>query len=218
MIKKILIASFDDEVRKFIQKGFSSQFGEMNVCVCRTSKELNCSCKYAKDTAVIFDKYFLGYVISYELLRLKIFNPSLMIYFVEIGKISDNFATRVCQYEVDGYISHVEDDVHLKKEIQNIKEGMKLVPDQVLKALKGMDLSLNERCITELSEREMQVAMLLGNGFIQKEIAHMTGLSPCTISQHVTRINKKIGYTSPKDYYLLNESYWKEIGGEKDAC
>lgn len=217
MVKKILIAASDDEVRKFLLKGLAPQFGERNVEICNTSKDLNFSCKYSKDVAVIFDKYFLGYVISFELLRLKIINKQLLVYFAEIGNISETYAIRACQYQVDGYISSIEDSVHLREEILNIKDGKRLIPTDVSKALKGLNLNLNERHVTELSEREMQVAMLLGEGYSQKEISGIMHISPGTVSQHVTRLNRKIGYTGPKDYYLLNESYWKEIGGVRSA-
>ena len=121
MISKIIIAASDDDIRRIIQKDFSSKVGENNVQVCGNHNELNSLCKYAQDTAVIFDKYFLGYVVSYELIRLKTINPKLLIYFTEIGRMSETFATRVCQYKVDGYICDVEDSAHLQNQIMQIE-------------------------------------------------------------------------------------------------
>ena len=217
MIKKILLASVDDDVRAIMRKGCSSQLGEKNVQICKTCAELNIFSKFAEQTAIIFDKYFLGYVISYELIRLKTMNPSLLIYFAEVGNISESYAVRVCQYQVDGYICNVEDSANLQNKILNIKDGMKLVPADVSKTLKGMNLFMDGKCVSELSEREVQIAVLLGKGLTQKEIAYELKLTAATVSQNVTRIKKKIGYSSPRDFFLLNDSYWKNTGGE-DAC
>ena len=218
MISKIIIAASDDDIRRIIQKDFSLKVGENNVQVCGNHNELNSLCKYAQDTAVIFDKYFLGYVVSYELIRLKTMNPKLLIYFTEIGRMSETFATRVCQYKVDGYICDVEDSAHLQNQIMQIRSGKTLVPECIRKALKGMDLLLDGRCVTELSEREMQVAMLFGFGFSQKEISVLTGLARPTVCQHLSRAKRKIGYKSVRDICLLNESYWNSIGGNSIAC
>ena len=70
-ITNVVIACFDEEIRKITRKGFSSVFGENQIKVCGNIAELNCWIQDKTDIALIFDKYFLGYMISYELIRLR---------------------------------------------------------------------------------------------------------------------------------------------------
>lgn len=217
MVKKIIVCCIDEDVKSIVLKGFSSLMGENQITVCRNVYELHNSCRYANDTAVIFDKYFLGYVLSYELIRLKYLNDKLLTYFVELGDCSHYLAMRVHQLGVEGFIPQIENEEYFKNSINNIKSGMRLYPDQILKSFEDGDYLLDQKSISEVTEKEMQIGLYLGNGFTQKELCYITGLSKQTVSCYTRRLKRKIGYKKPDDFTLLCKSYFsKNTGGDDD--
>ena len=82
MVNNVVIACGDEEIRNVTKMGFSSVFGETQVKVCNSISEIHKLTKFASDTAIIFDKYFLGYVISYEMIRLKFINKTPSLSFI----------------------------------------------------------------------------------------------------------------------------------------
>jgi hypothetical protein len=120
MINKIVIACCDDEIKGIMKKYCSSVLGENHVMVCESLNEMHNEIKY-EDVAIIFDKYFLGFVVSYELVRIRYLNDKALTYFVDMGDVAHYFAMRVHQLGVDGFIPRIEDKEYLKKSIQKIQ-------------------------------------------------------------------------------------------------
>ena len=85
MITKVLIACCDNEIKMRVKKSFSSVMGENKIIVCNSLIQIHSLIQYEDAIAVVFDKYYLGFVISYELIRLKFLNPRLLTYFVEMS-------------------------------------------------------------------------------------------------------------------------------------
>ncbi len=217
MVKNIIVACCDDEVKKIVVGNASAIFGEKHVYVCKNYFDLYEKSKYAQDTAVFFDKYFLGYVISYAITRLRIANRTLRCYFVEIGECSVFFGVRVYTLGTDGFISDIEDDLVWKKNSVQIHQGDKTFPEEVLRSAKRPDCTMDRKSISEVSATEMQIGMYLGMGKSQKDICSITGFSQTAISVYTHRLKRKIGYKNPNDYFLLNRQFFNnKMGGEFD--
>ena len=108
MIKKVIVACCDDEVRRIVKEGLQNLIPENGIFICHSNADLYECTKYSEDTAVIFDKFFLGYVLSYQFLRLKVLNESILAYFVELGECSRYFGLRIHELGINGLIPFIE--------------------------------------------------------------------------------------------------------------
>lgn len=217
MIKKVIVAIIDDDTKKIVYKAAKNLFGEKQITLCESSTELYELVKYAKDTAVIFDKYFFGYVISNRYERLKAINANLLKYFVEIGDCSKWFGMRVHKLKATGYIHGIENEDTFENAMRQIQRGETIYPEDVSSAMKMKLSSADKRCINEVTNKEMSVAVYLSQGKIQKDICNLMNLEPSTVSLHVHRVLRKIGYSKPEDLVLLNKRtyfYFDKDGGE----
>lgn len=61
--------------------------------------------------------------------------------------------------------------------------------------------------IDKLSDQERKVLDLLAQGFTQQEVAKQFGLSPNTITTHVSRAKKKLGARNPMHAILIYHRY-----------
>ena len=217
MINNVIVACTDNEVRKIVVDNASAIFGEKQIQICENYKDMYEKSKYAKDTAIIFDKFFLGYVISYRLIGLKTLNQELVCYFVEIGECSRYFGLRIYGLGTNGFIPDIENEEVWKKLYTVLQNGLRSFPEPILESIKRRDCNLDERSVSEVTENEMQIGMCLGMGKNQKEIGTITGLSQTAISVYTHRLKKKIGYKNPNDYFLLNRQFFNnKTGGEID--
>jgi DNA-binding NarL/FixJ family response regulator len=210
VIKKVLLACCDMNVRQLISNSLLKLMPESSVLTCKNDAEMYAFIKEAENTAIIFDKFFLGYVLSYQILRLKIINDKILAYFAETGDCSKYFGLRVHNLGINGLISHIEKKDCLKKALQTILTGTNTFPEVVTRSIEDNDYLLDKKSYSEVTEREMAVGMYLGMGKTQKEISYLTGMSTQAICIHVHRLRRKIGYKMPSDYEMLNKVALKE--------
>ena len=214
MTKTILIAACDEQSKMILKNNCYDLIGEDNVIICNTFGELHKNCLYKDNIAVIFDKYFLGYVVSFELSRLKVLNQNMLTYIAEIGQSGFFYGLRIYQLGMNGLIENIEHKEKFKNCFLKIKEGIKTFPESILSCIDSKSSNLDARYTSEVTEKEMLVGMYLGLGKSQKEICELTGLAASTISTHITRLKRKIGYSKPNDYYLLNKRYFGFLKGD----
>ncbi len=213
MVKNLIIACCDDEVKRILVKNCSSYFGENQLFICNNYVDMYQHVKYAENAAIIFDKYFLGWILSYQILRVQVLNSSILSYFVEIGDCSRYFGIRVYGLGINGYIPEIESRDVFKKNISRIQAGLNSYPETILRSIEDEDFILDKKCITEITAKEMEIGMYLGMGKTQKEICYITGLSKSVVSTHIHRLKRKIGYKKPGDFILLDQSYTKHFTG-----
>ena len=206
MINKIVVACCDIEIQNIVKETVSSLLGDNSVIVCKSIHEIHNAIKYDKDDiAIIFDKYFLGFVISYELVRIHYLNDKALTYFVDLDDVSHYFAMRIHQLGVNGFIPNIENKEFFKKSVLLIQSGKKVYPDSVA------------RFISEITTTEMEIALYLSKGYCAKEICYRTGFKAGTVSHYIKRIKRKIGYYKPGDLELLCKRYFSQTaGGEND--
>lgn len=216
MINNVVIACCDEEIRILAKMGFSSVFGEYRVKTCSTISELHKLTKYVSDTAVIFDKYFLGYVISYEIIRLKFMNKNLVYYFIDKDDVSHYFGMRIYELGAEGFIPNIENSENFKNCILKIQNGMRVFPDSIQRSFKEDDYLLDKSCISEVTFIEMEIGIYLSMGLSQKQICYATGLSKSTVSNYIRQLKRKIGYSKPGDLAMLYKSYISNTTGGND--
>lgn len=156
-ITNVVIACFDEEIKKITRKGFSSVFGENQIKVCSNIAELNCWIQDKTDIALIFDKYFLGYMISYELIRLRFQNKHFLSYFADKGDDAHYFGMRVHEIGADGFIPKIEDVESFKKCIYQVQSGVKVYPESITRSFENDDWLLDKAYINEVTIPEMLI-------------------------------------------------------------
>lgn len=208
MVNELIVACCDEEVRRIVITAASTVMGEKQVKVCRSFCDMYNLSRYAQDTAIIFDKYFLGYVMSYPITRLKILNEKLLPYFVEIGDCSRFLAMRIYELGCSGFIPGIERADSFKKNLLKVKNGSKVFPESIIKSVEEKEYLLDRKCITEVTKNEMAIGMYIALGKTQKEICGYTGMSRKAVILHTHRLKRKIGYKKPTDYVLLTKQYF----------
>ena len=217
MINKIVVACCDVEIQNIVKETVSSVIGDKNVIICKSIYEIHNAIKYKNDIAIIFDKYFLGFVISYELVRIHYLNDKVLTYFVDLDDVSHYFAMRIHQLGVEGFILNIENKEYFKKSVLQIQSSKKLFPASVTRSFDEDDYLLDREFISEITATEMEIALYLSKGYCAKEICYRTGFKPGTVSRYTKRLKRKIGFYKPGDLELLCKRYFNQsAGGEND--
>lgn len=204
MIKKIVIALCDENVKSLVRDCLGIICKGIETDECLTEAELYRCVENSGEALVVLDKYFFGYVICYKLLKLKVCNRKLRLCFLEQGDCSRYFGLRLYDNGVKAFITNVEDAEHLKKELMKVLGGAGSLPDEIQSSIESSDYLLDRKCFTEITEKELVVGLYLGEGKSQKEICYITGMSQQSVTLHVHRLKRKIGYKKPADYAILN--------------
>ena len=203
--KKVIIACCDEKVRRILKKCLLELKRYSDVTECGTEKDVFLSTREAEEPVLFIDKYFLGYVISYKIVGIRLCNEKTELCFCETGECPPYFGLRLYDLKVDAFIAHIEESDHFKREISKVLCGYKTYPDEVQKSIDDNSYLLERKCFTEITPVEMKIAAYLGEGKTQKEICYIMGISPQAVNTHVHRIKRKIGYKNPMDYCILNQ-------------
>lgn len=105
------------------------------------------------------------------------------------------YLIRALEYGVDGYVLKDSESNILKKAIKSVFKGERYIQENMLPALK--DYTSNENTKTtshlkNLTNRELEVLILIAEGLFNKEIAYKLQISEKTVKNHVSNIFKKI--------------------------
>ncbi len=210
-IKKVIIACSDEYVKNIMVEGFEKFLPKDRIFVCKTEFDMTQMLIESEDTAIIFDKFFLGFVLTYQILRLKVINEKILAYFVETGECSKYFGLRVYDLGIQGLIPYIEVKSKLKIELEKVIQGIKTFPEPVMRSIEENDYLLERKSFTEVTEKEMEIGLYLGMGKSQKEICYLTGMSAQAVCTHTCRLRRKIGYKDPSDYTRLSRQALKGL-------
>ncbi len=108
-------------------------------------------------------------------------------------------AVRLVKAGVTSYLSAVEDAAALKKNVESILMGKRVLPREVHELLEDRDFELNGRRYHELSRRETEIIELVALGYSNSEIGGKCGISSRTVEQHRRHISDKTGLRTIAD-------------------
>jgi DNA-binding NarL/FixJ family response regulator len=110
------------------------------------------------------------------------------------------YASRVLRAGGDGYIMKQEDPEEVVHAIRDVLGGHIYVSEQVLaggkKGSPSRASALKSRPLGQLTDMELEVLELLGEGKTNLEIARQLHLRPGTVSAHCTKIRSKLSLKS----------------------
>jgi DNA-binding NarL/FixJ family response regulator len=127
---------------------------------------------------------------------------------VAIGVTADEETILACAaIGVQGYVCRAASLADLRKALQNTSGDGPWCDERVsafvMQCMSGICKRLNEaavpaaRCAAvQLTRREMQVARLMSEGLMNKEIADRLSVEVCTVKNHVHNVLSKLGARS----------------------
>lgn len=134
--------------------------------------------------------------------------PSVKILVLTMHKTKAHVA-RALGAGADGYIVKEDALADLISAIETIRAGKNyispLVTDQVMDILFPKKVSLSD----QLSNREIEILTLIGEGKSSRNIAQRLSLSQGTVNNHRMRIKKKLGLSKISDLikYAIQKGY-----------
>jgi two-component system, NarL family, invasion response regulator UvrY len=121
---------------------------------------------------------------------------------------SDVFPTRFLEEGAAGYITKYAEPRELERAIRMVASGQRYVSSEIAQKLVLRRYSDHEQSPFErLSERELQVMMMITRGKKAPEIADVLHLSPKTINTYRYRIFDKLGVKTDVDLTRLAIRY-----------
>lgn len=110
----------------------------------------------------------------------------------------------------DGYLLKDISSEELVKAIETVYKGnILLQPDVAKKMIKAMDLTVNPKnnmknnILKELTKKEQEIALLIGEGKSNKEIAAILYIAEGTVKNHITKILDKLDLRDRTQVALL---------------
>ena len=107
------------------------------------------------------------------------------------------YGERTINAGANGYICKQDDPEKLAQAIDMVRQGKVYISRGLAKRMLERKLSGSTAVVEEvvdiLSERELQVFSLIGNGYSTKEIAARLHVSPKTVDAHRDHVKRKIG-------------------------
>ncbi len=93
--------------------------------------------------------------------------------------------------------------------LRNIFSGEKIFPEEVLDSLDSNEHLRFRKYCSEITEMELAIGMYLGEGKSIKQISGLVSASEGAVGIHISRLKKKIGFESMKDFSVLNKQLEK---------
>ncbi|WOJ93109.1 response regulator transcription factor [Congregibacter variabilis] len=107
------------------------------------------------------------------------------------------YGERAINAGANGYICKQDDPHKLVEAIEVVRHGGLYISNKLANRIRERELSgagaAVEDPVEVLSERELQVFTLIGNGYSTKEIAVKLHVSPKTVDAHRDHVKRKIG-------------------------
>lgn len=107
----------------------------------------------------------------------------------------DNYANSAIKAGAEGYIEKNRSNEELSEAIKQIINGKRYISERLKEKLfKGNNSGIEQPPHAVLSNRELQILILIGEGMKLSEIASSLSLSPKTVSTYRSRILSKMGF------------------------
>lgn len=173
--------------------------------------------KHAPDVAIV--DLSLNDGPSFELLRtVQAQHPStkLLVFSVHDETV---YAERALRAGASGYLMKQESMAELLRAVRSVAEGRTyLSPAMTARVLRQMQESGAEEVhfpVDELSDRELEVFRMLGQGLNMETIADRLGLTRKTIETHRRRAKEKLGYDTI-DEVVAHAARWVLGAGSEE--
>lgn len=108
----------------------------------------------------------------------------------------DQYALRILKAGADGYLTKGHPGGEILDAIRKIAAGGKYLTPRLAELLLSTRADADREPHEMLTDREHDVLVMIGRGKTPSAVAHELGLSPSTVSTHISRIKTKLGLDS----------------------
>ncbi|QEC43174.1 response regulator [Pseudobacter ginsenosidimutans] len=133
--------------------------------------------------------------------------PSLKVLVLSVNSEAV-FARRLLSSGAFGYLQKNASDTEIRDAIRHISKGKKYLSDSQIQNIHEILTEPQKNVFSQLSEREMEVAILLLKGYGPLEISNSLSVSASTASSFKARIFKKLNVSN-----LIEFSHLAQVNG-----
>ena len=133
--------------------------------------------------------------------------PNIPIAIFTAADDADN-CQQAMMHRANGFLSKTLAPKLFQQAINELLQGRSWWPDSMTShATKhGNDHQLMEQNIASLTPQQFRVMGMIGEGLLNKQIAHELGISEATVKAHVTAIFKKLGVRNRTQIVIATQS------------
>jgi two-component system response regulator NreC len=105
-----------------------------------------------------------------------------------------NLAKELLNLDTDGYILKTTDQAELLLAVNTVLNGKKYISPELSYNLLNTEIfpNPNQQLLNQLTERELEILILVSQGYSNKEIAETLFISPKTVDNHRTNMMAKL--------------------------
>lgn len=127
--------------------------------------------------------------------RLRVSQPQIRI--IVLSALSDDtMPSRLLKAGASGYLTKNAGPPEVQKALATVLDGGIYISPEIAQQLLVRSFGDGESPVSELSERELQIAVMLASGLKVGDIAITLNISPKTIATHKYRVFEKLGVTN----------------------
>jgi len=140
-----------------------------------------------------------------KLLRLK---PELAIIALTVY-VCEPYPTSLMGAGALGYLTKGCDEAEIRTAIESVHRGQRFVSADIARemALSGLNGEVSNGPFDKLSQREVQVMLMVTQGHSKQDISDTLCLSPKTVSTYTTRLQEKLGVSNDVELTRLAIRY-----------
>jgi len=192
---RVLIADDHEIVRRGLKQVLLDEFAFLTVAEVGDAIELIKKCNEQEWDIVISDLFMPGGGGFAALKVIKEKMPHLPVLILSIYP-EEQYALRVLKAGASGYLNKDAAGSELVKAIGQILSGKKYMSREITEQYYSSPLSDNQLLHEILSERELEVFILLASGFSFADIAQSLKVNVSTVSTYRSRILEKMNMKS----------------------
>ena len=203
MIEVLVVDDHD-----LVRAGITRMLGDVNgievVGEAASGEEAIQICREIHPNVVLMDIKMPGIGGLEATRKLYRFDPDIRVIAVTVCS-DDPFPSRLLQAGAAGYITKGADLDEMVQAIRVVKAGQRYICPEIAQklALKPFNSEANESPFDLLSEREIQITMMIVNCYKVQEISDKLCLSPKTVNSYRYRIFDKLQIASDVELTLL---------------
>jgi len=126
------------------------------------------------------------------------------------------YAERAIRAGARGYITKQETVPKIKEAIRCVLNGQiylsEALASKMIRAIAASPANAPPLAVDSLSERQLEILRLIGNGHSTKQIAEDLGLSVKTVEGYIARIKEKLGFATANELLQYAIKFNKAVG------
>lgn len=201
---KVLIADDHWVVRETLKLTVKQLGRDVETVEASSFEQIRATLASSPDVAlVLIDLIMPGFEDFTGLARLRAEFPEAPIAIVSVHE-EPGYVTRAIAHGVIGYIPKSADAAEMRRALARLLAGEVAFPRRILERATGPDAAAAAQAqpaapptqpeeVRRLTEREREVAALMGQGLSVARIAQRLALAPHTVRVHINNITRKLG-------------------------